>query len=79
MKRYILEFIHNGLLACGFGPIMWTIVYFFLEKNGVVEILTVSKVIFEIVTVTLLASPPDITYIEPDTTLLSMVKAEDNN
>ena len=55
MKRYMLEFIHNGLLACGFGPIMWTIVYFFLEKNGVVEILTVSKVIFEIVTVTLLA------------------------
>jgi hypothetical protein len=55
MKKYILGFIHKGLLACGFGPIIWAIVYFFLEKNGVVEILMARKVIFEIVTVTLLA------------------------
>lgn len=55
MKKYILDFIHKGLLACGFGPITWAIVYFFLEKNGVVEVLTVRKVVFEIVTVALLA------------------------
>ena len=55
MKKYVMGFIRNGLLACGFGPIIWAIVYFFLEKNGVVEILTVRKVIVEIITVEFLA------------------------
>ena len=55
MKKYIAGFIHNGLLACGFGPIIWAVVYFFLEKNGIVEILTVRKVVSEIITVALLA------------------------
>ena len=55
MKKYILDFIHKGFMACGFGPIIWAIVYFFLEKNGVVEVLTVRKVLVEIVMVTLLA------------------------
>ena len=55
MKKIILGFIYNGLMACGFGPIIWTIIYFFLEKNGVVEVLEVRKVVFEIITVTLLA------------------------
>ena len=55
MKKIILGFIHNGLMACGFGPIIWAIVYFFLEKNGVVEVLEARKVVFEIATVTLLA------------------------
>ncbi len=55
MKKVILGFIHKGFMACGFGPIIWAIVYFFLEKNGVVEVLTVKKAIIEIVTITLLA------------------------
>lgn len=55
MKKIILGFVHNGLMACGFGPIIWAIVYFFLEKNGVLEVLEVRKVLLEIVTVTLLA------------------------
>ena len=42
-------------MACGLGPITWAVVYFFLEKNGVVEVLEVKKVIVEIITVTLLA------------------------
>lgn len=55
MKKYILDFIHKGFMACGFGPIIWAIVYFFLEKNGVVEVLEARKAVVEIVTVTLLA------------------------
>jgi hypothetical protein len=55
MKKFVLGFIHNGLMACGFGPIVWAIVYFFLEKNGVVEVLEVRKAIAEIVMVMLLA------------------------
>ena len=55
MKKIILGFIHKGFTACGFGPIIWAIVYFFLEKNGVVEVLEIRKAVVEIVTVTLLA------------------------
>ena len=55
MKKYILGFILRGLAACGFGPLIWSIVYFFLEKNGVVEVLSVSQVVLEIMTITLLA------------------------
>lgn len=55
MKKIVLGFIHNGLTACGFGPIIWAVVYFFLEKNGVVAVLEVRKIVVEIVTVTILA------------------------
>lgn len=55
MKKYILGFIRRGLVACGFGPLIWAIVYFFLEKNGVVEVLSVRQVVLEIMTITLLA------------------------
>lgn len=55
MKKFILGFVQKGLTVCGFGPIIWAIVYFFLEKNGIVEVLTVRKTVIEIMTVTLLA------------------------
>ena len=55
MKKYILEFLHKGLCACGFGPLVWAAVYFFLERNGIVEVLTVRKAIVEIVMVSMLA------------------------
>ena len=55
MKKLILGFVHKGLTACGFGPIIWAIVYFFLEKNGVAEVLTVRKAVVEIIMVILLA------------------------
>lgn len=55
MKKYIWGFLRRGLVACGFGPLIWAVVYFFLEKNGVVEVLSVRKTVMEIVTITLLA------------------------
>ncbi len=55
MKKYIRGFVFRGLMACGFGPLTWSIVYFFLEKNGVVEVLSVRQVVLEIMTITLLA------------------------
>lgn len=55
MKKYILGFLHKGMVACGFGPIVWAIVYLFLEKNGVVEVLSVRKTVVEIITIMLLA------------------------
>ncbi len=55
MKKFILGFISRGLVAGGFGPLIWSVVYFFLTKNGTVEVLLVEQVVFEIMTVTLLA------------------------
>ena len=55
MKRYVKDFILKGLIACGFGPIIWVIVYFFLETNGIVEVLSVKKVITDIIMVEILA------------------------
>ena len=55
MKKYIWDFVHRGLVACGFGPLIWAVVYFCLEKNGVVEVLSVRKAVMEIVTIALLA------------------------
>ena len=49
MKKYIWGFLRRGLVACGFGPLIWAIVYFFLEKNGVVEVLSVRKAVMVMV------------------------------
>lgn len=43
MKKYILEFVHRGLIAGGLGPIVFAIVYLILQKQGLVEILTVNQ------------------------------------
>mgnify|MGYP003291911113 CR=1 FL=1 len=44
MKKYILEFIHRGLTACGFGPIVLAIIYLILKQHGVIETLSISQV-----------------------------------
>lgn len=44
MKKYILEFIHRGLTACGFGPIVLAISYLILKQQGVIETLSISQV-----------------------------------
>ena len=43
MKKYILEFVHRGLIAGGLGPIVFAIVYLILQKQAVVETLTVDQ------------------------------------
>lgn len=30
MKKYVLEFFHRGLIACGFGPIVLVFLYLIL-------------------------------------------------
>ena len=44
MKQYVLEFIHRGLVACGFGPLVLAVIYLILQANGVVDTLTVNEV-----------------------------------
>ena len=55
MKKHILDFFKRGLLACGGGPIVMAIVYWFLGRNGVIETLTVNEVVTSILTVSLMA------------------------
>ena len=44
MKKFMLEFIRRGLVACGFGPIVLAIVYLILREHAGVQMLPVSQV-----------------------------------
>ena len=55
MRRYIKEFAMRGMIACGFGPVIWAIVYAILNAVRVVETVSVAKVAIEIISVTVLA------------------------
>lgn len=55
MKKYILDFVRRGLMACGFGPIVLAVLYMILKQYAVVEILTVYEVCLGIFSLTALA------------------------
>ena len=55
MKPLVKAFFQKGLMAAGGGPVILAIVYYFLEKYGVVASLSVGEAVRGILTVTLLA------------------------
>lgn len=55
MKKYILDFLRRGSVACGFGPIILAVLYLGLYNQGVVQILTVHEVCLGIFSLTVLA------------------------
>ena len=55
MKGYIIGFIDRGLRACGFGPLVLAVIYFILNKCGVIDTISVDRMVTETVTVTALA------------------------
>lgn len=55
MKKFAKEFILRGLVACGGGPLVLSIIYGILGAAGVVTALTPQEVCIGIVTITLLA------------------------
>lgn len=55
MKKYVLEFIRRGLIACGFGPIVFAIVYLILQNQAGVETLSVHQMCTGIFTLSALA------------------------
>ena len=55
MKKYVLEFVRRGLIACGFGPVILGIIYLILQHHGEIEILTVNEVCMGIFSLALLA------------------------
>ena len=44
MKKYVLDFLHRGMVACGFGPAVLAVLYMVLHRNGVLETLSVEQV-----------------------------------
>ena len=44
MRKYMMEFLRRGSIACGIGPIILAIVYLIMQHQGVVQTLTVDQV-----------------------------------
>lgn len=55
MKRFVTEFFRRGLIACGFGPLVLTVLYLILHHKGLIDTLTVSQVCTGIFSITALA------------------------
>lgn len=55
MKKFVLEFLHRGLIASGIGPIVLAIVYLILQQTAAVETLSVNQVCIGIFSITALA------------------------
>ena len=65
MKKIVLEFFRRGLIACGFGPIVLSILYLVLQKQAGIETLAVNQVcigIFSITTLAFIAGGMNIVY-----------------
>ena len=55
MKKIILEFLRRGFVACGLGPMVLAVLYLILQRNGVIEMLTVNEVCVGIISLSALA------------------------
>ena len=55
MKKFALEFLRRGLIACGIGPIVLAVLYLILQQSAAVETLTVNQVCTGIFSLTALA------------------------
>lgn len=55
MKQYIKEFLRRGFIACGFGPLVLAILYLILQKQCVLQTLTVQEVCLGILSLWTLA------------------------
>lgn len=55
MKKFILDFLRRGMIACGFGPIVLAVLYLILRHYAAVEMLTVEQVCVGIFSLSALA------------------------
>jgi len=55
MKRFVLEFVRRGFIACGIGPIVLAIVYLILQQSADIHTLTVNEVCMGIFSLSALA------------------------
>lgn len=65
MKKMISEFVRRGLISGGFGPLVLAILYLILQKQELLETLTVNQVcmgIFSLFTLAFIAGGMNIVY-----------------
>lgn len=55
MRKFVLEFLRRGFVACGMGPIILAVLYLILQQTATVETLTVNQVCIGIFSITALA------------------------
>ena len=55
MKKFVLDFLRRGFIACGFGPIVLAVLYLILQQSAAVETLTVNEVCIGIFSLSVLA------------------------
>ncbi len=55
MKKFILDFLRRGLVACSLGPIVLAVLYLILQQSAAIETLTVNQVCIGIFSLTALA------------------------
>ena len=55
MKKFILEFMRRGLIACGLGPIVLAILYLILQQSANLMTLTINQICIGIFSLTILA------------------------
>ena len=55
MKKFVLDFVHRGLIAMGLGPIVLAIVYLILKQSAARDALTVNQVYIGIFSLSVLA------------------------
>ena len=65
MKNYVFEFFRRGCASCGFGPLVLGILYLILQKQAVIETLTVDQVcigIFSLFALAFIAGGMNVVY-----------------
>ncbi len=55
MKKFLLDFVRRGLVACGLGPIVLAVLYLIMQEAAVMSTLTVNQVCIGIFSLTFLA------------------------
>ena len=55
MKRFVLDFLRRGLMACGFGPMVLAVVYLILQRCAVLDTLSAHQVFVGIFSLSSLA------------------------
>ena len=55
MKKFVLEVLRRGMVACGFGPMILVVLYLILKRSIGLENLTVDEVCVGIVSLSALA------------------------
>ena len=55
MKKHILEFLRRGLLSSGLGPIVLAVLYWILQQQADLQVLTVRQVCLGILSLSALA------------------------